>query len=370
MRSGYPSDWDERRRRVYERDDYECQRCGRLGGSRGGPEDDAELHAHHIVPKNEGGTDDISNLETLCHSCHNQIHGHKIDRRRVDRSFSSLIEKSRQSTSASSPSAKSEDSTSRIEKSTDSISYSGYAPDSRGDDDSQDSQLPPEYHSENNTSHNPPQSNSHSQEDSANNQSHSKSLNRDISSKISESDRANRRSTSQTDTMKIGCKICGDVIRQTNGYEINPDAFPDSNETEAGAFYVCGSCVAKRLNQMVSGGTKDNTRPISILLVLLVVLGVGSYFLSFWTTVYYLASLLLMRVLFGAISRIVGVVLGSSRTKGESEDSESGGLSDNDASDTVDRSNHPSSRWEIGDEAWRRKQDQGTIEDWRGPGRF
>lgn len=71
MPSGnYPSDWDQRRRRVYRRDEFACSNCGRKGGSKG----DTELHAHHIVPIKSGGSHKISNLVTLCKGCHKSIH--------------------------------------------------------------------------------------------------------------------------------------------------------------------------------------------------------------------------------------------------------------------------------------------------------
>lgn len=72
----YPSDWDSRRKKVYRRDDYKCQNCG----DEGGPNGDIELHAHHIVPKSEGGSDNLSNLATLCYECHNAVHDHHIPR--------------------------------------------------------------------------------------------------------------------------------------------------------------------------------------------------------------------------------------------------------------------------------------------------
>jgi hypothetical protein len=74
MANGYPSDWDSRRKKVYQRDEYTCQNCGIQGGPRG----DAELHAHHIVPKSKGGTHNTSNLKTLCRDCHNAIHGNSV----------------------------------------------------------------------------------------------------------------------------------------------------------------------------------------------------------------------------------------------------------------------------------------------------
>ncbi|MBX0325570.1 HNH endonuclease [Halomicroarcula sp. F13] len=65
-----PNDWENRRRRVYRRDQYQCQNCGVRGGEQG----DTELHAHHIVPKSSGGNHVGSNLVTLCRSCHIKVH--------------------------------------------------------------------------------------------------------------------------------------------------------------------------------------------------------------------------------------------------------------------------------------------------------
>jgi hypothetical protein len=71
--NGYPSDWNSRRKKIYQRDGYECQNCGVYGGTKG----DAELHAHHVVPKSKGGTHDTTNLITICKGCHNAVHGKK-----------------------------------------------------------------------------------------------------------------------------------------------------------------------------------------------------------------------------------------------------------------------------------------------------
>jgi hypothetical protein len=70
---GYPSDWDERRHAVYQRDDHTCQTCGADAEA-----DGVTLHAHHIVPKSEGGSHKLSNLTTLCAACHNRAHDHHI----------------------------------------------------------------------------------------------------------------------------------------------------------------------------------------------------------------------------------------------------------------------------------------------------
>lgn len=37
-------------------------------------------HVHHRVPLSEGGTNDDSNLESVCKSCHSRIHAKRGDR--------------------------------------------------------------------------------------------------------------------------------------------------------------------------------------------------------------------------------------------------------------------------------------------------
>lgn len=62
-RGGRP--WQRKRQNIFERDGYVCQSCGRV----------VTLHGtftgicDHITPKAEGGTDDDSNLQTLCRMC-------------------------------------------------------------------------------------------------------------------------------------------------------------------------------------------------------------------------------------------------------------------------------------------------------------
>jgi len=70
MSGEMPSDWNSRRKKVYKRDNYECQNCGRKGGPRG----PTELHAHHNVPRHSGGTHKMGNLTTFCSECHDAIH--------------------------------------------------------------------------------------------------------------------------------------------------------------------------------------------------------------------------------------------------------------------------------------------------------
>ena len=72
--SNYSKGWASLSKKTKERDHWECQRCGSRGGQKG----DSILHAHHILPKSKGGEDRLENLITVCHDCHEQIHGHPI----------------------------------------------------------------------------------------------------------------------------------------------------------------------------------------------------------------------------------------------------------------------------------------------------
>ncbi len=51
--------WINLAKEIRTRDNYTCQKCGLHG-----------WHVHHIIPKGMGGSDDPSNLETLCEECH------------------------------------------------------------------------------------------------------------------------------------------------------------------------------------------------------------------------------------------------------------------------------------------------------------
>lgn len=61
-------------RKVKERDSYCCQNCGRRGGEAG----NIKVNAHHVVPLKKGGTNQLSNLHTLCEGCHDAIHTDKM----------------------------------------------------------------------------------------------------------------------------------------------------------------------------------------------------------------------------------------------------------------------------------------------------
>ena len=56
---------------VLNRDNYTCQCCK-------GKHKDSKLEVHHIVFRSQGGSDEESNLITLCHTCHKDLHSEKI----------------------------------------------------------------------------------------------------------------------------------------------------------------------------------------------------------------------------------------------------------------------------------------------------
>jgi hypothetical protein len=56
---------------VLDRDHYTCQSCH-------GKSKDSRLHVHHIIFRRNGGSDDESNLITLCESCHTGLHHGQI----------------------------------------------------------------------------------------------------------------------------------------------------------------------------------------------------------------------------------------------------------------------------------------------------
>lgn len=64
---GYGKAWQHLRKEILLRDSYTCQDCGCFVGMRKG-----DAHVDHITSKDRGGTDDESNLQTLCESCHSR----------------------------------------------------------------------------------------------------------------------------------------------------------------------------------------------------------------------------------------------------------------------------------------------------------
>ena len=56
--------WARTRAAVLVRDEYQCRVCGMICWRK------KEAHVDHIIPKTAGGSDDPSNLQCLCQSCH------------------------------------------------------------------------------------------------------------------------------------------------------------------------------------------------------------------------------------------------------------------------------------------------------------
>lgn len=57
---------------ILNRDNYTCQCCK-------GKHKDSKLEVHHMVFRSQGGSDTESNLITLCHTCHKNLHSGKIN---------------------------------------------------------------------------------------------------------------------------------------------------------------------------------------------------------------------------------------------------------------------------------------------------
>jgi 5-methylcytosine-specific restriction endonuclease McrA len=61
--------WETIRRECFERDNHQCRTCGKDIRTENKPGE-----AHHIVPISNGGTNELSNLKTLCYDCHKLEH--------------------------------------------------------------------------------------------------------------------------------------------------------------------------------------------------------------------------------------------------------------------------------------------------------
>lgn len=61
---GYGQAWRKLRNQIMERDRYLCQVC--LANDRYTPATEVD----HIINKAQGGMDELSNLQAICHACH------------------------------------------------------------------------------------------------------------------------------------------------------------------------------------------------------------------------------------------------------------------------------------------------------------
>jgi ATP-dependent DNA helicase RecQ len=62
-------DWTKVREGVLLRDNHQCVECGTRCRDA-----DADADVHHLLPRSAGGTDEPSNLVTLCDGCHAAHH--------------------------------------------------------------------------------------------------------------------------------------------------------------------------------------------------------------------------------------------------------------------------------------------------------
>ncbi|MEA5537290.1 HNH endonuclease [Crocosphaera sp. XPORK-15E] len=58
---------------IFQRDNYQCKSCGKK-------QQETILNIDHIIPLAKGGSNDMSNLQTLCQPC-NQQKKHHLDAR-------------------------------------------------------------------------------------------------------------------------------------------------------------------------------------------------------------------------------------------------------------------------------------------------
>jgi hypothetical protein len=62
-----PAEWRVLRDAVLERDNYTCQRCDKKYRTK------SKLSVHHIIARVNGGSNEMENLITLCHPCHDWV---------------------------------------------------------------------------------------------------------------------------------------------------------------------------------------------------------------------------------------------------------------------------------------------------------
>jgi hypothetical protein len=70
--SDLPPDWEERRKKVLDRDGYQCVICHARFT------EGVSANVHHIKERSMGGSHEYKNLISLCYSCHACMSGHDV----------------------------------------------------------------------------------------------------------------------------------------------------------------------------------------------------------------------------------------------------------------------------------------------------
>ena len=68
-----------RMRRLYKRQQGKCSYCKELMTKE--QIENSELHAHHMLPRSLGGTEDYSNLRLLHNECHRKLHANYLGKK-------------------------------------------------------------------------------------------------------------------------------------------------------------------------------------------------------------------------------------------------------------------------------------------------
>ena len=71
---GYGYAWVKLRDKIMRRDMHLCQSCNAKGRATPATE------VHHVIPKSQGGTDDMDNLVSTCSPCHIEADAKAIGR--------------------------------------------------------------------------------------------------------------------------------------------------------------------------------------------------------------------------------------------------------------------------------------------------
>lgn len=73
--------WRNLRTHVLDRESYRCEECGKVCDDTPGSPDEDKPNVHHIDPIEDGGGDELANLQLLCGHCHTAHHAKEAHER-------------------------------------------------------------------------------------------------------------------------------------------------------------------------------------------------------------------------------------------------------------------------------------------------